>query len=205
VSGSRWAGATGGAAGQQYAARFAALASAGADVHGEATFCASLIPPGARVLDAGCGTGRVAARLAELGYDCVGVDNDTSMLDIARESSDAVRWVFADLADLRDLGGPFDLVVAAGNVIPFLASGTEPVVIKALAARLVTNGLFVAGFGLDTAHLPLVAPSFDLADYDGWCADADLEVVARYSTWAKDPYAGGGYAVSVCRLNDSRR
>ena len=62
----RWSDATGGGGGQDYAARFDALAAAGTDVHGEASLCAALLPPGARVLDAGCGTGRVAIRLATL-------------------------------------------------------------------------------------------------------------------------------------------
>ena len=46
-----------------YAERFRRLAASGADVHGEAAFAASLVPAPARVLDAGCGTGRVAVRL----------------------------------------------------------------------------------------------------------------------------------------------
>lgn len=48
-----------------YAARFAAMAESGESVHGEADFVERLVEPGARVLDAGCGTGRIAVRLAE--------------------------------------------------------------------------------------------------------------------------------------------
>jgi SAM-dependent methyltransferase len=48
----------GGAAG--YARRFAELAASGVDPHGEAAMCAELVPPGSRVLDAGCGTGRAS-------------------------------------------------------------------------------------------------------------------------------------------------
>ena len=78
----RWQGDLAGRTGADYAARFDQLRRAGADVHGEADLVAVAgAAPGARVLDAGCGTGRVALRLAELGYDCVGVDLDPSMLD----------------------------------------------------------------------------------------------------------------------------
>src|SRR4051812_30456157 len=70
-----------------YAARFRALAARGGDVHGEAAFVSGRRPPPARVLDAGCGTGRVAVRLRELGYDVVGVDVDTAMLDVARTAA----------------------------------------------------------------------------------------------------------------------
>jgi SAM-dependent methyltransferase len=200
---SRWADAVGDSdptRGRDYAARFQSLADQGADVHGEASLCASLIPPGARILDAGCGTGRVAIRLAELGYDCVGVDNDESMLDVARTSDSGIRWLLRDLAALGDLGGAFDLIVAAGNVIPLLAGGAEAAVITVLAERLAPGGLLVAGFGLDAAHLPLPEAPFGLHEYDAWCEHAGLELIDRFGTWSGAPYdEAGGYAVSISR------
>src|SRR5688572_16014470 len=119
----RWLDATGGSRGASYDEAFRELAASGADVHGEAAFVADLLEPGARVLDAGCGTGRVAVELARRGFDVTGADNDPSMLEVARRS-DGVRWHDADLAAL-DLPERFDLVVAAGNVVVFLAEGTE--------------------------------------------------------------------------------
>jgi SAM-dependent methyltransferase len=199
----RWRDLTGGVEGTEYAARFERLAASGADVHGEATLCAALVRPGSRVLDAGCGTGRVAVRLAELGYDCVGIDSDESMLQVARTTEQPVRWVLGDLAELGAvsdvLGSGFDLAVAAGNVIPLLAAGTEPVVVTGLARRLHRGGLLVAGFGLDVAHLPLDFAPVDLPSYDRWCAEAGLVLVHRFATWDGDPFDDGGYAVSVHR------
>ena len=220
---SRWASATGGGRGRAYAARFARLAESGSDVHGEASLCARLVPPGSRVLDAGCGTGRVAVRLAELGYRCVGVDSDESMIAVARQAATDVAWLHADLTDLTDrpadplhllhppdLAEPFDLVVAAGNVVPLLAPGTEAAVVTGLARCLARGGLLVAGFGLDAAHLPLAEAPFGLVDYDAWCADAGLVLQARYATWdgadfdtVGAQHAGAqhaGYAVSIHRL-----
>lgn len=199
TSQSRWAAASAGTSGRDYAARFAALASTGADVHGEAALCASLAPPGARVLDAGCGTGRVAIRLAALGYRCVGVDNDASMLAEARVSSADVTWLLCDLLDIDRRLGPFDLAVAAGNVIPLVAPGSEAEVIARLCEPLAPSGRLVAGFGLDAAHLPLPDAPFGLADYDAWCAAAGLDLEQRFSTWDGAEYAGGGYAVSIHR------
>ena len=198
----RWNDVAGGQrAGDRYAARFDALAASGADVHGEANLCASLVPPGSRVLDAGCGTGRVAVRLAELGYACVGVDVDGSMLDEARRRGPDVPWVRADLAELdlaaESVPGPFDLVVAAGNVVPLVAGGTEAAVVARMAAHLRTGGLLVAGFGLDAAHLPLASAPVDLDVYDRWCRAAGLTLRHRFATWDAEPYGGGGYAVSV--------
>ncbi|MBC3993912.1 class I SAM-dependent methyltransferase [Streptomyces sp. AC563] len=199
---SRWEELTGGTSGEGYAARFAALAESGKDMHGEARFCATLVPPGARVLDAGCGTGRVMIRLAELGYDCVGVDLDASMLAVARRQAPELPWFQADLASLdpAELGvvAGFDLVVAAGNIFPLLASDTEATVVSRLAATLRPGGFLVAGFGLDEAHLP-VPPSITLAEYDAYCATAGLTLVDRFATWDAHPYDDGGYAVSVHR------
>ncbi len=182
----------------QYAAAFAALAAAGRDVHGEASFCAALVPPPARILDAGCGTGRVAIRLAELGYECVGIDADEAMLRVARSASSPVRWIHADLTRLPETGR-FDLVVAAGNVMPLLAPGTEAGVIADLTGRLRPGGLLVAGFGLDAAHLPLDEAPFGLDQYDDWCLSAGLTLVNHHATWQGAEYRGGGYVVAVHR------
>ncbi|MDB1088284.1 methyltransferase domain-containing protein [Streptomyces sp. ACA25] len=200
----RWAALTGGRSGEEYARRFARLAAAGQDVHGEARFCDALLVPGSRLLDAGCGTGRVAVRLAELGHHCVGVDVDRSMLAVARRTAPDLPWLHRDLREL-DAADPalqqgFDLVVAAGNVVPLLAPGTGPEVIRRLAALLLPGGLLVTGMGLDAAHLPLPEATVTLEELDGWCADAALVPHRRYATWDGEPYAaGGGYAVSVHR------
>jgi 2-polyprenyl-3-methyl-5-hydroxy-6-metoxy-1,4-benzoquinol methylase len=197
---SRWSQATGSSDAAHYAARFDNLAAAGQDVHGEATLCASLVPPGGRILDAGCGTGRVASRLAEVGYDCVGVDLDESMLAQARSRAPHLPWVSADLA-LVDLIGhghrPFDLVLAAGNVMPLVSAGTEPQVVARLAAHLADTGVLVTGFGLNRSHLPPAAGLVTLEDYDTWCTAAGLTLQRRLATWDGEAYDGGGYAVSI--------
>lgn len=197
---SRWAQVAAGAdTAARYAAAFRDSAAEGRDVHGEANFVQGLLSGPSRVLDAGCGTGRVAIRLAELGHEVVGVDLDPRMLERARADAPALAWVQADLAGLALDAEPFDLVVAAGNVIPLVAPGAEPAVVAALAGHLRVGGLLVAGFGLDAAHLPLDEAPVDLPSYDGWCAAAGLVLQARYATWDAEPYDDGGYAVSVHR------
>ena len=106
--------------GAEYDARFDRLARAGHDVHGEASFVMGFQP--ATVLDAGCGTGRVAIELHRRGVEVVGVDLDRSMLETACEKQPDIEWYRSDLSSFL-LPGPddasvarqFDLVVAAGN------------------------------------------------------------------------------------------
>lgn len=203
----RWS-RIGGISGDEYAERFAALARSGADMHGEARFCAALLPAGARILDAGCGTGRVAAHLDELGFSCVGVDFDESMLSVARRTAPQIPWHQADLARLtaKDLDGSsgFDLVVMAGNVVPLLAEGTVGRTTVSLAALLRPGGLVVSGFGLDPAHLPPRCPVTPIGEYDDACRSAGLALRQRYSTWDGRPFRESeGYAVSVHVLGAS--
>ncbi|MDQ4090364.1 MAG: class I SAM-dependent methyltransferase [Actinomycetota bacterium] len=175
---------------QSYDRRWEELAAAGRNIHGEADLVESLGPRS--VLDAGCGTGRVAVELARRGIEVIGVDVDAGMLDKARAKAPDLPWLLADLARL-DLGRTFDVVVMAGNVMIFLAPGTEPDVVAAAAKHLPPGGALVAGFSLEPGRL-------DLADYDRHAAAAGLELADRWATWDRQPFtAGVEYAVSVHR------
>jgi SAM-dependent methyltransferase len=190
----RWLEETGGNRGASYEQALRELAASGMDVHGEAAYVAALVPPGARVLDAGCGTGRIAIELARRGYDVVGVDSDASMLQVAREQARALPWHLADLAELEDESS-YDLVVAAGNVMIFVAPGTGPEVVRRMARALRPGGLLVSGWRID--ELPV-------ADYDRWAAEAGLVQVARHATWQGEPMSDDAdWCVAVDRLPSS--
>lgn len=77
------------------------------------------LPPGARVLDLGCGEGRDSVFFASRGCDVTGVDVSRAGLRKARRLARArgvdVRWVDGDMAGLR-IAGPFDLVYSCGAV-----------------------------------------------------------------------------------------
>ena len=190
---------------RRYAERFRALSARGEDVHGEATFVARLAEPPARVLDAGCGTGRVAIRLAQLGYAVVGVDLDASMLREARADAPELDWRVGDLSEL-DTGELFDVVLVAGNTIPLLEPGTLDDTARHLAAQLDEGGLLVCGFGLDADHLPGDCPATRLEDVEAAFTSAGLEALARFSTWDRAPYdETAGYVVTVDRLRSEHR
>ena len=200
----RWSEISGGLGGATgYQQRFDDLAASGVDIHGEAAFVETLVTPPARILDAGCGTGRVATQLTSLGYDCVGVDADADMITVAERRDPATRWVRQDLSRLELRTQAFALAVLAGNVIPLLAPGTLLQAVDRLTAHLRPGGLLVAGFGLDADHLPPGCPVTPIADYDRACEVAGLSFLRRYATWDRESWRPeAGYAVSVHRRND---
>jgi SAM-dependent methyltransferase len=178
--------------GAEYDRRFEHLAATGMHMHGEAALVASYRP--ATVLDAGCGTGRVAIELASRGHDVVGVDVDPAMLEAARAKAPALTWVEADLTDPAfDLGRTFDIVVMAGNVLLFVPSGTEGQVIANTARHVTPGGRLVAGYSLRPGGLQ---PS----GHDAHAAAAGLVLEDRWSSWDRDSYEPvDTYAVSVHR------
>ncbi len=176
--------------GDSYDATYERRAAAGENVHGEADFVERFAP--ASVLDAGCGTGRVGRELARRGLDVVGVDLDPAMLATARQKAPRVDWRLADLATV-DLARSFDAVVMAGNVMIFLAPGSEPAVVANMARHLLPGGILVAGFQIMPGQLTIER-------YDKIAGLAGLALAERWSTWDRDSWdAGHDYAVSVHR------
>ena len=175
--------------GGAYQARFDALAEKGMDVHGEASLVISLGPTS--VLDAGCGTGRVAIEVSRHGLEVVGVDVDASMIGEARRRAPEIEWVEADLAVLA-LGRQFDIVVMAGNVPLFCPPAKRPALVEACSAHVAVGGALVAGFELGRGY--------GLDDYDSVCRATGLVLADRWATWDRQPFQKGNeYAVSVHR------
>jgi len=134
--------------------------------------------------------------LARRGYVTVGVDVDPALLDRARAKAPDLEWHLGDLAALpaTSAPGPFAGAVLAGNVMIFVARGTEADVLAAVATRLERGGLVIAGFQL--------SGRLSLAGYDDAAAAAGLEPVTRFATWDRAPFVDGGdYVVTV----DSKR
>ncbi len=176
------------ASADEYDARYDQRAAAGENVHGEADFVMRFDPTS--VLDGGCGTGRVARELARRGVDTVGVDIDDDMLATARRKSPALEWINADLATI-DLGRTFDVVLLAGNVMIFLAPGSEGDVVTNMARHLTPGGVLIAAFQLQGGRLGV--DRYDqLADRPG------LTLKERWSTWERGAWdAHGDYVLSV--------
>ena len=182
---------------QWYIERFRAMEREGADIVGEARLADAMVERGSRVLDAGCGPGRLAGELFRRGHDVVGVDIDPDLVEAAQADHPGPVYAVADLSelDLPALGiaDPFDLVVVAGNVLTFLAPGSEAEVLRRLGAHLAPGGRIVAGFGLGRGY--------ELASFEADVVAAGLRESLRLATWDLRPWTPeSDFVVSVLEL-----
>lgn len=167
-----------------YIERFRTMAAAGDDLEGEARMIDAMVPRGARVLDAGCGPGRVGGALHRSGHEVIGVDVDPLLIEAAAQDHPGPRWLVGDLAELdlpaRGIEGGFDAIVCAGNVMTFLAPSTRVEVLARLGWHLADEGRIAIGFGAGRDY------TFD--DFDADVEAADLEVEVRLGTWDLRPF-----------------
>ena len=181
-----------------YINRFKEMAAEGQDLDGEARFVDAMVPRDSRILDAGCGPGRVGGRLAALGHQVVGVDLDPALIAEAEIQFPGVPWLTRDLSTL-DLAGdglpdgvaePFDVIVSAGNVMTFLDPATRRDVLRQLVAHLAPGGRLVVGFGADRGY-----------DFDEFFANASavgLQSEVNLSTWDLRPFdANASFLVAI--------
>jgi SAM-dependent methyltransferase len=107
-------------------------------------YCLRLAAGARSVLDLGCGTGQLAAALAE-GRSVAGIDPAGGMLDIARKrpGGQRVEWIQADARKIR-LDRRFDLVVLTGHAFQvFLTSDDQAAVLRTIAHHLTPSGRFI--------------------------------------------------------------
>lgn len=179
-----------------YVDRFRAMARDGADLVGEGRLVDAMAPRGARILDAGCGPGRIGGYLAAAGHHVVGVDVDPVLIEAAEQDHPGPQWLVFDLAELdlpaRGIAEPFDVIVSAGNVMTFLAPSTRVPVLTRLRAHLADDGRAVIGFGAGRDY------AFDqfLADAAGSGLAPDLLL----SSWDLRPFADDSeFLVAILR------
>lgn len=169
---------------QWYIERFRAMARAGDDLAGEARFVDAMAPRGARILDAGCGPGRLGGYLATVGHRVVGVDVDPALIEAAEQDYPGPRWLVGDLAELdlpaRGIAEPFDVIVSAGNVMAFLAPSTRIQVLSRLRAHVADDGRAAIGFG--------AGRDYEFDEFLNDAADAGFAPDLLLSTWDMRPF-----------------
>lgn len=179
-----------------YIERFRSMADAGADLAGEARFVDAMAPRTARILDAGCGPGRVGAELAGRGHDVVGVDVDPELIAAAEADHPGPTWIVGDLAELdlaaHGIAERFDVIVCCGNVMPFLAPSTRRDVLTRLGAHLDPGGRIAVGFGSGR--------DYDFAEYRDDVERAGLIIDLEFATWDLRPMTTDAeFMVSILR------
>ncbi len=177
-----------------YAERFAELVRSGEDVDGEARLADALCPRAARVLDVGAGMGRVAAALLARGHDVTAVEPDPRLVAQARATYPGLRIAALDALDvdataLAALGAPtaFDLVVAVGNVVVFLAEDTEVAVLTRLRGLLAPGGRVLVGY--HPVDGPTTSRDYPPEELTADAAAAGLRVEARFGSYELHPPA----------------
>lgn len=170
---------------QNYAQRWDRLAAEGMDILGEARLIDALAPRGAKILDAGCGQGRIGGYLAEQGHDVLGVDLDPYLIECAQQRYPQAEWKVVDLS-LDGAGdaaaipaGTFDLGICAGNVITFIEPECRVTALANMATALRPGGRLLLGFGAGRGY-PFGQCLEDLPT-------AGLTVEQTYGTWQLDP------------------
>ncbi|PZD96833.1 class I SAM-dependent methyltransferase [Paenibacillus sambharensis] len=105
------------------------------------------LPPGAAVLDLGCGQGRISIPLALRGYKVTGYDSSAALLEVAAQRASSagadIRWIHGDMRDLSFLG-EFDAIINVGTAFGYVREEKEDAdILCRVHAALRSGGVFL--------------------------------------------------------------
>ncbi|AWB81923.1 SAM-dependent methyltransferase [Corynebacterium yudongzhengii] len=165
---------------ENYARRWKIMESQGQDIHGEARLIDAMVERGSRILDAGCGTGRLGGYLAARGHTVVGTDLDPVLIEHAVTDHPTATWYVGDLSEEPIPEAEFDLAVSAGNVMGFLADDGRTPALQHIFDALKRGGRFVVGFGAGRGW------GFD--DFLTTARDVGFRIDHTFSSWDLKPF-----------------
>ncbi|CAB0697285.1 class I SAM-dependent methyltransferase [Corynebacterium diphtheriae] len=136
-----------------YAKRWENLEAEGNDINGEARLIDALVQRGSKILDAGCGQGRVGGYLSARGHIVTGIDIDDYLISEAEKKFPGATWHVGDLGgeSIPDQG--FDIAVCAGNVITFIEPNKQEAALAHIFEALRPNGRCIIGFGAGRGYV----------------------------------------------------
>ncbi|WP_163581250.1 class I SAM-dependent DNA methyltransferase [Gracilibacillus saliphilus] len=96
-----------------------------------------------KMLDLGCGTGRLSHQFAYSGFSVTGVDYSEDMLAFAQANTSGVQYIQQDIRLLQGLT-KFDIVVSLCDVINYITTRADlEKVFTNVRESLVNDGLFI--------------------------------------------------------------
>jgi hypothetical protein len=175
-----------------YANRWREIAARGDDIVGEARLIDAMAERGSKILDAGCGQGRLCGYLVSAGHDVAGTDLDPVLIDIARTNVPEARFYLGDLCVDPVPETDFDLIVSAGNVMGFLPVSGREQALRTLYDALRSSGRAVIGYG--------AGRGWDFQDFLTVATNSGFVVDSLFSTWTLEPFTqNSDFLVAVLR------
>jgi len=98
-----------------------------------------------KILDFGCGNGRLSQILTAKGFDTLGIDLSSDMIERA-----LLRGVRAKQTDIKELEGEFDLIIAAADVLNYFDALTLDDILHTICQKLSPKGFLIAD--INTLH-----------------------------------------------------
>ena len=131
----------------------------------------SRLPPGSKILDLCCGTGKLASKLSEEDYDVWALDGSDELLVYARKDAPDVTFVLDD-ARYFSLPVQFGLIVSVFDSLNHILSLEElNMVFQRVYASLVPNGDFFFDLNTEKQYLNLWNGTyFSIIEDDHVCA-----------------------------------
>lgn len=163
-----------------YAARWDMFKAQGRDIVGEARLIDALAPRHAKILDAGCGTGRLGGYLAQQGHHVWGSDLDPILIERAKNDFPEASWMVGDLTKNEVPEEKFDIVFSAGNVMTFIAPEDRMSALESMVQCLNPGGRLVIGFG--------AGRGWDFTDFIEKVQDCGMKIQWLFSSWDLLPF-----------------
>jgi ubiquinone/menaquinone biosynthesis C-methylase UbiE len=145
---------------------------------------------GSPILELACGTGRVALKLAEAGYEVVGVDATKQMLKVARANArnlpgnvrSPISFLKGDITDL-DLQQSFSLVIIPSSFRFCLTTEQQLACLNSAKRHLDEDGV--------TIETENAVALIDDKEADRLLQLSGFEVLEEYGDWDFRPYSPG--------------
>ena len=112
------------------------------------------------LLDLGCGTGAMTERLASYGYELIGIDNSTAMLEIAKNKEESsphnILYLLQDMREFELYGSVTAVVCVCDSINYILEIDELKQVFRLVNHYLDPGGLFLFDFNTDYKYRKVI-------------------------------------------------